>query len=410
MFLASYRNLVFLCDAGQASPRIIGLAREFSRLGTEVFLVTPSLTLKQKSNLGIQLSEPWTYVPIPHSKSRYKRDIGFRRFLYAPSRLFLRCRDRRKDVLDRETSEASKMYKSVESILRVKGLLGRDSIIISSSGPFRFHILASNLARISKVLWVADYRDMWSLNHTNLSEPNLSQLNFERNTISLASGITTVSQDLVADAQKLFNGPILELQNGHPGFRNTHRTESAQCRISYTGQIYQKFQKIDLFLDAIDELGEHRLTGKVVFTFAGDSIRDVRNHYKSKGKKVPSYISLVGVLGRVDALELQSNSDFLLAFKWDDPRFQNIYSTKIYEYVSSGRPSIVFGTSENEASGKLVVGARAGVNLHTKEALQSFIIQRLEGVPYLHEPDVTFIERLSYQSLANRLNSFLLSL
>ena len=408
--MASYRKLIFLCDAGQASPRIIGFAREISRLSIDTYLVTPSLTLKQKSNLGIQASESWIYLPIPNFVSRYKRDVGFRKFLLAPSRLFRRFFDRGRGDLSRETSEAAKMFKSVESVLRTKGLLERDSIIMSSSGPFRFHILASGLTHVSEARWVADYRDMWSFNHTNSSIPNTSQWDFERKILSFASGVTTVSKDLVRDAHKFFDGPILELQNGHPGFRAPQKTVSEACRISYTGQVYRNFQKFDLFLDAIDELGEDRLLGRIEFRFAGESVRDVRNHYKAKGIKVPIYISLVGILGRTDSLSFQSESDFLLSFKWDDPRFQNIYSTKIYEYVSSGRPTIVFGSSENEASGRLVVAANAGVNLHTKDELKGFILDRLNGIPYLHKPDISFIESLSYQQLANRLNSFLISL
>jgi hypothetical protein len=281
---------------------------------------------------------------------------------------------------------------------------------MSSSGPFRFHILASKLTHVSEARWVADYRDMWSFNHTNSSIPKTSQWDFERETLSLASGLTTVSKDLVRDAQKIFDGPILELQNGHPGFRAPQKTESSACRISYTGQVYSNFQKLDLFLDAIDELGEHQLLGRVELRFAGESVRDVRKHYKVKGAKVPIYISLVGVLGRTETLSFQAESDFLLAFKWDVPRFQNIYSTKIYEYVSSGKPTIVFGGSENEASGKLVEAAKAGINLHSKHELRSFILDRLNGVPYLHEPDISFIESLGYQQLTNKLNSFLLSL
>lgn len=408
--MASYRNLIFLCDAGQASPRVIGFAREISRLRIHTYLVTPALNFKQKSNLGIQANESWTYLPIPNCNSLYKRDVGFRKFLFAPSRLFTRFMDRRRNDLLRESSEAAKMYKAVESVLRAKGLLERDSIIISSSGPFRFHILASELMHVSEARWVADYRDMWTLNHTNTSDPEPSQLNFECKTISLASGITTVSNDLVIDARKFFDGPILELQNGHPGFRTSQKSDSTLCRISYTGQVYNKFQKLDLFLDAIDEIGEHRLLGRIVFRFAGESVRDVRKYYKNKGIRVPGYILLVGVLGRAEALTFQSESDFLLAFKWDDPRFENIYSTKIYEYVSSGRPTLVFGTSENEASGKLVTSARAGVNLHTRDELQNFIFDRLKGTQYIHEPDISFIESLSYRQLANRLNKFLLSL
>ena len=408
--MPAYRDLVFVCDLGQATPRVLGLAREIAISGVRTFVISPSLTRAQRNRIGIHSREPWKLLSIPGYKMSYKRDIGVRRYLLAPIRILKRFLSNLDHELVREQNAATKFESKVQDILESQGLIEENSILISSSGPFRYHIVASNISRRSNLTWVADYRDMWSLNHTKLEALNEQQLEFEKFVLSFASGITTVSSDLVSSAQLLYPGKILELQNGHPGMRVSQRKQDWPITITYTGQVYAQYQKLDLFLEALLKFPESQLSGKLEVKFAGDCTRTVREYFRFKKIPVPQYIVLLGSLSREAALELQSQSDYLLALKWDEEKFKNLYSTKIYEYLSSGNPTIVFGSSRDEALGRLVKDAGAGVNLHTSQDVYDFITNQLNSVQYFYNPDVELIQSLSYKELAKKLDSYLISL
>ena len=408
--MPDYRKLLFLCDLGQASPRVLGLARELALLGVDTFIVTPSLTSAQRERLGIEKSENWTLLPIPRYKMSYKRNVGIRRFLLAPSRIIKRYMNRFRIEFIDEKRLADQIYKKLKTIRNLDNFLSNDMVIISSSGPFRYHIVASQISHQAGGTWVADYRDMWSLNHAKKAKLDPLQLEFEKFIIGKARGITTVSDDLVASSREIFTGPILELQNGHPGYRLEAKAHSSALVITYTGQIYKKYQRLDLFLQGLMLFEPEELKGRLEVRFAGESVREVKDYFRTKGVPIPPYIFLLGNLGRDASLKLQSQSSFLLAFKWDDNIHSNLFSTKIYEYISSGRPTIVFGSTPNEALGKLVKKANAGVELFTPDDIHDFISLYLDGLSYSHKPDLDVIENLSYKNLAKSLDGFLKSL
>jgi hypothetical protein len=71
---------------------------------------------------------------------------------------------------------------------------------------------------------------------------------------------------------------------------------------------------------------------------------------------------------------------------------------------------VVVGSIEREALGNLVVQTRSGVDLSSSDEVFDFIADRLDGKPYIHNPDLAKINELSYNSLVNRLYIFLSAL
>jgi hypothetical protein len=408
--LHNYKNLVFICDLGQANPRVVGLAREMARLDVRVYVVTPSMTNAQKKIFGISASEPWTYLPIPGIKMDYRRNIGYRKFVLAPRRILIRRFGNKKGKWKSEKEFAERITLPVRELLISKNLVGESTVLISSSGPFRYHIVASSVSQELSTAWVADYRDMWSLNHANSKDINKAQLRFEKETLAGATALISVSIDLLEESKNIFSGPVLELQNGHPGMRKILQKNKNPIVILYTGQIYDGFQRLDLFLEGLSKIMEEKLNGFLKIQFAGPSQKNVRNYYKSRRLVVPSWITFLGEIPRETSLDLQSKSDFLLTFKWEDEEYKNLYSTKIYEYISSGRPTLVVGSIQGEAVGNLVTRAKAGYVLNSSEEVFHFISRLLDGNSTPFNPDIELINQLSYEALATKLHKFLDSL
>jgi hypothetical protein len=364
----------------------------------------------QKNRFGLDKEEAWNYLPIPGNKMSYQRNIGFRKFLLAPSRILRRRFGKDTGAWKNEKHFAEKVTPRILGLLHSKSLTDQDTIIITSSGPFRYHIIGASLAREFNFKWVADYRDMWSLNHTKTTYVDALQFDYESSVLKGASGLITVSKDLMDQSETLFLGPKLEVQNGHPGFRLPIDKPLKPIVITFTGQLYRNFQRIEIFFEALSNFQEKELVGRLEVRFIGPAVRDVKDYFKLMGETVPSYIKFTKSVHRRRALQIQSKSDFLLAFKFEDERFKNLYSTKIYEYVSSGRPTVVVGSIEREALGNLVVQTRSGVDLSSSDEVFDFIADRLDGKPYIHNPDLAKINELSYNSLVNRLYIFLSAL
>jgi len=89
-------------------------------------------------------------------------------------------------------------------------------IILSSSPPPTVNLIASTLARRARVPWVADMRDLWTMNHSfHRSQPwQALEENLERRTLKQASRLLTVSP-ILAEKLRTFHGkPSDSITNG----------------------------------------------------------------------------------------------------------------------------------------------------------------------------------------------------
>jgi hypothetical protein len=77
-------------------------------------------------------------------------------------------------------------------------------LLLSSSSPFTAHIIGRNIASNLNVPWVADYRDLYSLNHTNPLD--VSSVDFEASIIESANALITVSAGFAKSQREIYSG------------------------------------------------------------------------------------------------------------------------------------------------------------------------------------------------------------
>lgn len=235
-------------------------------------------------------------------------------------------------------------------------LLEKESfdIILSSSGPVTSHLIASYLSGRYNLPWIADFRDLWTLNH-NYPYSKLRKIReqeLEIRTICSAKALTTVSSPL-ADKLSGFHKEkkIYVIPNGFdPDTVNTGSQVSEKFAICYTGYIYKDHQDPKMLFEAIKQLLEESKIDRedIRIDFYGRDEGWLKDDTGKYG--LNDIVNIHGIISRATSLQKQKQSQILLLLTWNDPRQRGIYSGKIFEYLAAKRPILALGLNESVAS------------------------------------------------------------
>jgi len=278
--------------------------------------------------------------------------------------------------------------------------------IITSSSPFYCHATASKLRQKFEFNWIADYRDLWSANHVKGSQ-NRKLLEYERKVIAHADACITVSKGLRNDLRKVYGGPIHVIYNGYQSLSKTKEIiYGKKCAVEYTGQIYMEFQNVE----APIRFFENSLNAKeleVALTFAGASSHFVSDYFKSRNRKLPDFVKTIGHLSHSEAITRQQNANFLLFLNWSAKDDSGVIPSKIFEYISSGIPIIVSG-STNESELKQII-SKSGYQLHmnSQQDLENILLGYKHGNLDIPPRNVEFISYFEYSQQVNSLVSII---
>lgn len=237
-------------------------------------------------------------------------------------------------------------------------------IIISSSSPIISHIVASELKKEFGIPWVAEYRDLWSLNHNYPLGPIMHRIDkrLEKRTMRTCDAMVTVTDSLAGDLSRMFpEKKILSIPNGFdPNERLAAVPLTKEFTITYTGQIYHGKQDTVMFIDAISELlSEGKLQrDKARLRFYGPIDRELKQYSERKG--ISDILIQPGVIPHEESLMRQSESQALLFFNWDDPSQPGIGSLKLVEYLQAKRPIIATGRNIDNLTTEIIRGTNAG--------------------------------------------------
>lgn len=228
----------------------------------------------------------------------------------------------------------------VSEIIKVNKI----DIVFSSFSPAYVHKLAFELKKSNENLfWIADYRDLWALNH-NVILPKFTRkllVKYERKIIKNASLITSVSQGFI-DNLKTIHGSERDyylLPNGFDesdmffDIKNVNSTIKKifdnKIVISYTGSLYENNQNIKAILNAIELYSSHNIK----FIFAG-------NELKSKIFSSHQNVHVFDSLTSNDCNYILCNSDFLLVVDWDG-EYSGVIPAKIFDYMAAKKQIIL---------------------------------------------------------------------
>ena len=403
-------RLLVIADLGHASPRFPGLCQALGNLGWEIDLITPRLNKSQKDLFLFNETRNWNIVETPFYRMRYKRYVNSQLLLKLANRIAQITVDFSRLLRRGLTHQSPEEYgysdhagwdRHVSRVLTRLLKKKRFDLLISSSSPITAHIVARNASIKFGIPWVADYRDSYSLNHTNPLDANA--IFFETSLIKPARALMTVSEGFAKQHEQLYSGEIFVVYNG---FRELAPSKIVACdkkiNVLYTGTIENKFQNLGLFLESIMQIN-HGIR-HVETTFIGSSCADVKNYYKDQHREIPEYIRLMGNVTREEAHEMQKLADLLLYFEWENPEVDGVLLTKLYEYVASGSPILRVGAKTNDEASRIFESLGFPATLETKqeivERLKEFLnCNRISN--FRNDLAATYY---SYASIANRLD------
>ncbi len=346
------KNLVIICDLGHCSHRIPGLSEELARQGINVQVISPQMRKGQRKYFGINQVNGWQLIETPTFVMEYKRFSYLGRF---PQRVYAKLRGIAKHYLSTHANLLSKLLASkvknhtdwlnaVDE--EISKLLQKHQIdvILASGTPFELFGIAASLSAKYDIPWVADYRDLWSQNHTDADDANQELAEFEKSIISSASAISTVSSECKELLHKIFKGPIGVVKNAsYAPIRDLKEYPGKPLTICYTGSIYDQFRDFRHIIMALDQVNrDGELLARI--DFIGPSNHLIKSFLKEH-RNYKRFVNLINEKDRDYSFKRQEEADLLLVLNWEDQTRDGALGTKIYEYFRSSVPIMATGGS-----------------------------------------------------------------
>lgn len=244
-------------------------------------------------------------------------------------------------------------------------------LIFSTSPPHTVQLIAKKLARLTKLKWVADFRDPWlEIVHYQNSKRNfftkLIDQNLEKKVLQNADSIITISDDIV----NLFQSKIGEknyfvIPNGfdESDFHEIEKVKNKNFTIAYTGVI-TKTRVPFVFLSALKKIiNEDKITN-IKFIIAGKTCTEFTDEVKKLN--IENYVEEKGFLPHHESTNILQNADVLLLIIDDVQNNKGFLTGKIFEYLGSKKPIFAIGPIDGNAN-EIIIKADCGKMVDYKD-------------------------------------------
>ncbi len=257
----------------------------------------------------------------------------------------------------------------------------RYDAVLTSGAPHSVHCIGHTLHRISGTPWVADLHDPWTdigfydeLPHTDFARRLDAAL--ERSVLQTATRVTTVSpswQQLFASKGATV-GPVVE--NGFaPADFDALDVSVRRDRfvISHVGSLYANRNPIALW-DALAVLRSEGALPNLELQLVGRVAPVVRTALRERG--LESCTTVVPFLPHTKALRYMAESALLLLCIEPFRADAGMITSKLYEYLATGRPVVGMGPPDGDAAALLRQHNAGTIIAHTDaDTLRSIIAE-----------------------------------
>ncbi|WP_428397803.1 glycosyltransferase [Marinobacter salarius] len=245
-------------------------------------------------------------------------------------------------------------------------LAAETDIVVSTFGPAASHLIGHDIKMANpSVIWVADYRDLWSQSHTGdiTDRARNNHKEIELNTVgAYADLLTAVSEDMIEKLTSLTGKQSLLIPNGFDIDDEALRSRllrhisrpDGPFRIVYTGMIYEGHRDPTPLLDSLVRLhGANKLgAGEVTIDFYGARVDLVRR--LAQNEQYSPFIRIMGHVNRNEALFAQLSADLLLLLESPAPEARGVLTGKLFEYMAAGKPILCVGSRPEYEIGKVL--------------------------------------------------------
>lgn len=245
-------------------------------------------------------------------------------------------------------------------------------IVVSTYDPRMVHQIGAAMKQSNpNLVWVADYRDLWSLNHISnwTDAQRIQEQMIEQQTVGkLADMVCSVSEELARQQGEFIGKPWLPVTNGFDvniaeiaaRLENRKTPAGGVLNIVYTGKIYEGLRDPSPLFNTIADMeddGEIQ-RGEIVVNIYGGQVEGIESIMKSG--RYNHFVTLQGHVSRDVALEKQCGADLLLLLESPLPEARGVLTGKIFEYISAGVPILSLGSRWDSEICRLLNVTRTG--------------------------------------------------
>jgi glycosyltransferase involved in cell wall biosynthesis len=295
----------------------------------------------------------------------------------------------------------------------------RFDLVVSTFGPRACHFIAAEIKSAdSSVIWLADYRDLWSIRH-NLDLTN-SQIQkeqlLEKKVVSKADILSTVSKPLAQELSQFLGKKVNVVFNGFDAEWSQVYCQIKKkatiplknlgtLKIVYTGMLYPVLRDPTPLFIAINNLIRRELISEndIMVHFFGHRQPQIKSMIADTSAE--NFVLVHGHVSREVALREQASADLLLLLESGRKEANGVLTGKIFEYMISGTPIISLGSAEDSAIAEIIaetgVGVACGSNV---SKIESILLQVLRGgITGIYAPDLAKIKKYDRRSQSDEL-------
>lgn len=293
--------------------------------------------------------------------------------------------------------------------------------IIASGKPYQLFKFAGQISAQTLIPWIADYRDEWTthqwLNTGSLIHRFINRLerNSELRWLSNAAGFVSVTRDCTERIACLIGKKGAVVLNGYESeYVRKTSAKNDKFTIVYNGTLYPA-QPVEVFLIAFKRFIDQNPKAGIRIEFPGviiDKLCPARIQLAMKGYE--SYYGMTARIPKTELAEMLNRADLFLMV--GIPGAKGTLSTKVFDYVSFGKP-ILLAPSDDNVMEAFVKETGGGFICRTEdeclELLKKAYLcwERGESLPYQPVQDkIAFYSRENQaEVLAGILTEFLTS-
>jgi glycosyltransferase involved in cell wall biosynthesis len=293
--------------------------------------------------------------------------------------------------------------------------LGRHDIVLATCPtwyPFR---LAARVAKRWRAMYVADYRDPWSVRIPTLALGEFTGFGTglagwmrttkmrwaERRVTGSAFAVTAISQPLLENA--LMTNKVTRCMTVHGGYDpllgHANSTTNKRFTLVYTGRVYSQ-QDWGSVLQVIEHMHAEDPFLKDKFRIAMYGVVCTNEALLARMKEVAlrtGVLEMLPRLSRADTMHAQQTADALLHLSLDN--HQGSLPVKFLEYLGAGRPIVLF-IKEPDLESEVVERTRTGIIVNNATALRDLLTERLSvwqaGGSWDIHPDKSQLDTFNY--------------
>ncbi|MEE9430935.1 MAG: glycosyltransferase [Melioribacteraceae bacterium] len=236
----------------------------------------------------------------------------------------------------------------------------KPDLIFSSSPPPTVHLIASELAKQSKLKWVADFRDPWTDIHYYEDQPRMAYVKakdrrLEKIVLNNADKITCISKlDIELDfANKTDSPKCINIPNGFDDddFKemNIFNSPTEKFTLLHLGAINKERNPIKLF-EAVKSLRDKGLININNFQIIFVGNIDATIITTVEKNEIWDMVKYVEYLPHVEALSFTEHTSVLLLLVTQSQNNRRILPGKTFEYMRTGKYIFALGPEDGEVA------------------------------------------------------------